>query len=77
MLRRRSRGRTDLPPLAEEEVYARSYGERSDEVTNVKRRDPEPEPEPSPEPQERAAARLSDRSLRDAFRARLERRDES
>jgi hypothetical protein len=76
VLRRRSRGRTDLPPLAEEEVYARSYGERSDEVTNVKRRDPEPEPEPQQEREEKAA-RLSDRSLRDAFRARLERRDES
>lgn len=72
MLRRRSRGRTDLPPLAEEEVYARSYGERSDEVTNVKRRDPEPEPEPAEK-----GTRLSDRSLRDAFRARLERRDDS
>ena len=76
MLRRRSRGRTDLPPLAEEEVYARSYGERSDEVTNVKRRDPEPEPERKTEPGQRAA-RLSDRSLRDAFRARLERRDDT
>jgi len=69
VLRRRSRSRAELPPLAEEEVYARSYGERSDEVTNVKRREPEPEPEATP--------RLSDRSLRDAFRARLERRDES
>ncbi len=69
MLRRRSRGRIELPPLAEEEVYARSYGERSDEVTNVKRREPVPEPARGP--------RLSDRSLRDAFRARLERRDET
>lgn len=69
MLRRRSRGRTELPPLAEADVYARSYGERSDEVTNVKRREPEPEPARVP--------RLSDRSLRDAFRARLERRDEN
>jgi len=69
VLRRRSRGRTELPQLAEEEVYARSYGERSDEVTNVKRREPVPEPARAP--------RLSDRSLRDAFRARLERRDES
>jgi hypothetical protein len=69
VLRRRSRSRAELPPLAEEEVYARSYGERSDDVTNVKRREPEPEPESAP--------RLSDRSLRDAFRARLERRDES
>ena len=64
MLRRRSR--TQLPPLAEDEVYARSYGERSEEVTNVKRRDPEPEqPKLS-----------SDRALRDAFKSRLEKRDD-
>lgn len=67
MLRRRSRA--ELPPLAEEEVYARSYGDRSDEVTNVKRRDPEPEPE--------RPKRISDRALRDAFKSRLEKRDES
>lgn len=67
MLRRRSRA--ELPPLAEEEVYARSYGDRSDEVTNVKRRDPEPEPE--------RPKRMSDRALRDAFKSRLEKRDES
>ncbi len=70
MLLRRRRSRNELPQLAEEEVYARSYGERSDEVTNVQRRAPEPEPEP-------AAPKLSDRSIRDAFRARLERRDDS
>jgi hypothetical protein len=69
VLRRRSR--TELPPLAEDEVYARSYGERSDEVTNVRRREPEPEPERERE------KRLSDRSLRDAFRARLDRRDDT
>ena len=69
MLRRRSRSRAELPPLAEEEVYARSYGERSDEVTNVKRRDPEPEPEPK--------KRISDRALRDAFKSRLEKRDDT
>ncbi|MDE3189566.1 MAG: hypothetical protein KGL94_01960 [Acidobacteriota bacterium] len=66
MLRRRSR--SELPPLAEEEVYARSYGERSDEVTNVKPREPEPEPE--------RPTRMSDRTLRDAFRSRLEQRDD-
>jgi hypothetical protein len=66
VLRRRSR--IELPPLAEEDVYARSYGERSDDVTNVRPRDPEPEPEKPP--------RLSDRALRDAFRARLEKRDD-
>lgn len=66
LLRRR---RTELPPLQEDEIYARSYGERSDEVTNVKRREPDPEPEPE--------RRLSDRALRDAFKARLERRDDT
>jgi hypothetical protein len=70
VLLRRRRSRKELPQLAEEEVYARSYGERSDDVTNVKRQEPE-----EPEPEE--APRLSDRSIRDAFRARLERRDES
>ena len=70
MLLRRRRSPSELPQLAEEEVYARSYGERSDEVTNVKRREPEePEPEQAP--------RLSDRSIRDAFRSRLERRDDT
>jgi hypothetical protein len=69
VLRRRGWHRTELPPLAEEEVYARSYGDRSDEVTNVKRREAE---EPEVE-----RPRLTDRGLRDAFKARLERRDES
>ena len=68
MLRRRSRAQ--LPPLAEEEVYARSYGERSEEVTNVKRRDPEPEPGPA------QPKRITDRALRDAFKSRLEKRDD-
>jgi hypothetical protein len=67
VLRRRSKA--ELPPLAEEEVYARSYGDRSDEVTNVKRREPEPEPE--------RPKRMSDRALRDAFKTRLEKRDET
>ncbi len=67
-LRRR---RKELPPLAEGDVYARSYGDRSDEVTNVQRVSrPEPESEPAPE------VRLSDRKLRDAFRSRLERRED-
>lgn len=67
----RRRRRDDLPPLAEEEVYARSYGDRSDEVTNVTRRTPEPEPEA-----EAPTKRISDRALRDAFRTRLEKRDD-
>jgi hypothetical protein len=67
VLLRLRRRRKELPQLAEEDVYARSYGERSDEVTNVMPRQPE-EPEPVQAP------RLSDRSIRDAFRVRLERR---
>lgn len=67
MLLRLRRRRKELPQLAEEDVYARSYGERSDEVTNVMPRQPD-EPEPVQVP------RLSDRSIRDAFRVRLERR---
>jgi hypothetical protein len=71
VLLRRRRSRNELPQLAEEEVYARSYGERSDDVTNVQRRATE---EPKPEPEQ--APRLSDRSIRDAFRIRLERRND-
>jgi hypothetical protein len=67
VLLRLRRRRKELPQLAEEDVYARSYGERSDEVTNVMPRQPD-EPEPVQVP------RLSDRSIRDAFRVRLERR---
>jgi len=67
VLLRLRRRRKELPQLAEEDVYARSYGERSDDVTNVIPRQPE-EPEPVQVP------RLSDRSIRDAFRVRLERR---
>ncbi|HEX3057082.1 MAG TPA: hypothetical protein VHP82_13190 [Gaiellaceae bacterium] len=67
MLLRLRRSRKELPQLAEEDVYARSYGERSDDVTNVMPRQPD-EPEPVQVP------RLSDRSIRDAFRVRLERR---
>ena len=65
------RKRNDPPPLEEADVYAHSYGERSDEVTNVK---PVPHEEPATSEAER---RLSDRKIRDAFRARLDRRDPS
>ena len=63
------RRRTAPPPLEEADVYAHSYGERSDEVTNVK---PVPPEEPAPSEAER---RLTDRKIRDAFRDRLDRRD--
>lgn len=64
----RRRRKKELRQLAEEEVYARSYGDRTDDVTNVK-------PMP-PGEEETKAARMTDRGLRDAFRARLEKRDE-
>ena len=67
-LRRRPK---ELPQLAEEEVYARSYGDRSDEVSNVK-------PVPSREEEEaKPEKRLTDRGLRDAFRSRLDKRDDA
>jgi hypothetical protein len=62
------RSRTELHALEEAEVYARSYGERSDDVTNVKPVPPEPKAE---------ERRLTDRKIRDAFRSRLDRRDPS
>ena len=68
LLRRR---RNEPPPLEEADVYAHSYGERSDEVTNVK---PVPQEDPAPSEAER---RLTDRKIRDAFQSRLDRRDPS
>ena len=74
MLRLRRRRRRQLRQLAEAEVYARSYGQRSEEVSNVRPLERVPEPEPGPaEP----PPRLTDRTLRGAFLARLERRRES
>ena len=64
----RRRNRKVPPPLDEAAAYARSYGERSDDVIVVK-------PDSAPEPRE-AEARLTDRKVRDAFRTRLERRDD-
>ena len=66
LLRRRRR---ELPPLAEDDVRRRSYGERSEDVTNVKPVVEQEEP--------KRQGRISDRGLRAAFRTRLDRRDES
>ena len=68
LLRRR---RKELPLLAEDDVRARSYGERSDDVTNVK---PLQRSETETPPAD-GAKRLTDRGLRAAFLARLDRRD--
>jgi len=65
LLRRRRR---ELPPLAEDDVRRRSYGDRSEDVTNVK---------PVEREEPKAQGRLSDRGLRAAFRTRLDRRDAS
>jgi hypothetical protein len=68
LLRRRRR---QLRQLGEAEAYARSYGQRSDEVSNVKAVE---RVEPEPEEVEEPPARLSDRALRDAFLSRLAKR---
>ncbi len=68
----RRRRRRQLRQLGEAEAYARSYGQRSDEVSNVKaveRVEIELEVE-----EEGPPARLSDRALRDAFLSRLAKR---
>jgi hypothetical protein len=67
------RRRKELPLLGEDDVRARSYGERSEDVMNVKpmeRAETPQEPPPAD-----VKERLSDRTLRAAFLARLDRRD--
>jgi hypothetical protein len=65
------RRRKELPPLGEDDVRARSYGERSDDVMNVKPMERVKTPPPQSTDVE---GRLSDRRLRAAFLARLDRR---
>jgi hypothetical protein len=67
----RRRRRRQLRQLGEAEAYARSYGQRSEEVSNVKAVERVAiEPGEDEEP----PARLSDRALRDAFLSRLAKR---
>jgi hypothetical protein len=66
------RKRKELDALGEADVYARSYGDRSDDVKKVTPRETE-EPEAAKEQE----GRLTDRKIRDAFRTRLDRRDPS
>jgi hypothetical protein len=70
LLRRRRR---QLRQLGEAEAYARSYGQRSDEVSNIKRVEPV-EVEDAAAEEEPPSTRLSDRALRDAFLSRLAKR---
>ncbi len=73
----RRRRRRQLRQLAEAEVYARSYGQRSDEVSNVKPVEQVAlEPADDEEGEELRPARLSDRALREAFLSRLAKRRE-
>ena len=71
MLRLLRRRRRQLRQLGEAEAYARSYGQRSDEVSNIKRVEPVEAPK---EAEEEPPSRLSDRALRDAFLSRLAKR---
>ena len=68
---RKRRRRPRLQTIGEAEAYARSYGDRSDDIVAVERVPP-PSPPPSPPPRVRpAAGRLTDATLRSAFLARL------
>jgi hypothetical protein len=82
----RWRRRPRLHSIGEAEAYARSYGERTEDVLSVERIAPPPEPEPEPESEpelapsepatvsarsDRPRGRISDAMLRSAFAARL------
>ena len=65
----RRRRRPKLHAIDEAEAYARSYGERSEEIVTVER-----VPPPAPPPPARLrppAGRLTDAALRSAFLTRL------
>jgi hypothetical protein len=68
LLRRRRR---QLRQLGEAEAYARSYGQRSEEVTNVK---PVERVDVVGDEEEPTPTRLNDRALREAFLSRLAKR---
>ena len=67
------RRRPRLHAIDEAEAYARSYGDRSDDIVAVARVPaPAPPPGSPPPPRERpTAGRLTDATLRSAFLARL------
>ena len=66
----RWRRRPRLHAIDEAEAYARSYGDRSEEVVSVERVPPPAPPEPA-RPAQAARGRISDAMLRSAFAARL------
>lgn len=67
--------RPDLTPIAEEEAYARSYGDRGGDLISVSRVVPEPVPTALPEPP--MSGDLTGELLRRAFETRLDRRAHS
>jgi hypothetical protein len=67
--------RPDLAPIAEEEAYARSYGDRGGDLVRVSRVVPEPEPVPVIAPA--MSGDLTGELLRRAFETRLDRRAHS
>jgi hypothetical protein len=72
--------RPDLAPIAEEEAYARSYGDRGGDLIRVSRIVIPPKParapvQPPPRAQERGD--LTGELLRRAFETRLDRRAHS
>ncbi|MEN3343296.1 MAG: hypothetical protein V7644_2700 [Actinomycetota bacterium] len=59
------RRRPRLHPIGEAEAYARSYGDRSEEVVSIERAPP------APRAVQEVPGRLTDAKLRGAFLARL------
>lgn len=68
--------RPDLAPIAEEEAYARSYGDRGGDLIRVSPIVPEPEPAPVLA-QIPISGDLTGELLRRAFETRLDRRGHS
>jgi hypothetical protein len=68
--------RPDLAPIAEEEAYARSYGDRGGDLIRVSRAVPVPEPSATLE-EAPISADLTGELLRRAFETRLDRRAHS
>jgi hypothetical protein len=66
----------DLAPIAEEEAYARSYGDRGGDLIRVSRAVRIPVPAPALE-EEPISADLTGELLRRAFETRLDRRAHS
>jgi hypothetical protein len=69
--------RPDLAPIAEEEAYARTYGERGGDLISVSRVVPEPSPQQASPAPALERGDLTGELLRRAFETRLDRRPHS